>query len=96
MKSVQFIDSGRLCRARVLDSVPEEEPLQYDCGHDQYTRVYKLSGAHSATSYDDGDYIYYLVDEYLGSQNDDPEEVESNTEHYYAAVWYEFDMEEEP
>lgn len=87
MDRIRFFDGNRLCSAKVFDNVPQVEELDVAGGFNQIVRFDKIIGARPAQDVDYGYYEFYVVEEYLGSQNDDSDCVEDNTDHYYAAIW---------
>lgn len=78
----------RVHHARIADRVPDVEELNVTGGFNQVISCELLSDACPVRG--DRHYDFYEIKEYLGHQNDDPDDVETNTDHYYIAVEYDF------
>lgn len=91
MERTQYKDipTGRYHEARIVDELPTVEKLDYTCGHDQIIRCDHLICASDPITRDYGWYEFYRVTEFWGSQCDDPDEFDSNSETYDIAVWQE-------
>lgn len=93
MEYVNFKDtlSGRFYKARVFDAVPEVEDIDYNGGINQIIACEPVLGARPTREYDEGTYDFYEVVEFLGSQCNEPEDFEDNSERYFIAVWSEYE-----
>lgn len=88
METIKFYDfDHRIHTARVVDKLPEVEPLDVTCGYDQVIACERVPLAYPVRN--DQLFNIYRVTEYWGRQNDDPDDVETNADHYYIALEYE-------
>lgn len=78
-------------KAEVVSELPEVEKLDFAAGRNQIVRCEKLDFAVQNSQSDDGCYEFFEVEEFWGSQCNDPEDYEQNSTVYYIALFHEFD-----